>query len=36
LHLDHWDAAAQVYEQIPLLGSVLRVLRRKLSLPGTR
>ena len=36
LHQDHWDAAAQVYEQIPLLGSVLRVLRRKLSLPGTR
>ena len=36
LHQDYWDAAAQVYEQIPLLGSVLRVLRRKLSLPGTQ
>lgn len=36
LHLDYWDAAKQVYEQIPVLGSVLRMLRRKLSLPGSR
>jgi hypothetical protein len=35
LHLDYWDAAKQVYEQIPLLGSVLKMLRRKLSLPAT-
>lgn len=35
LHLDYWDAAKQVYEQIPVLGSVLRMLRRKLSLPGS-
>ena len=33
LHRDYWDAAQQVYEKIPLLGSVLRMIRRKLSLP---
>lgn len=33
LHRDYWDAAHQVYEKIPLLGGVLRMLRRKLSLP---
>ena len=33
LHRDYWDAAQQVYEKIPLLGSVMRMIRRKLSLP---
>lgn len=33
LHRDYWDAAAQVYEQIPLLGAIVRFLRRKLALP---
>jgi steroid Delta-isomerase len=33
LHRDYWDAAQQVYEKIPLLGGVLRMLRRKISLP---
>lgn len=33
LHRDYWDVAQQVYEKIPLLGSILRLLRRKLSLP---
>jgi len=32
LHRDYWDAAQQVYEKVPLLGSVLRFLRRKISL----
>lgn len=32
LHRDYWDAAQQIYEKIPLLGSLLRVLRRKISL----
>jgi hypothetical protein len=35
LHRDYWDAAQQIYEKIPLLGSVLRIIRRKLSLPVT-
>lgn len=30
-HQDYWDPASQVYERIPLLGAVLRRLRRKLS-----
>ena len=37
LHQDYWDAAQQVYEKIPLLGTALRILRRKLSVPaGTK
>lgn len=35
LHRDYWDAAQQVYEKIPLLGSVVRMIRRKLSHPTT-
>jgi steroid Delta-isomerase len=27
-HIDHWDAASQVYGKIPLLGSLLRLLGR--------
>lgn len=30
-HQDYWDPASQVYERVPLLGAVLRKLRRKLS-----
>lgn len=30
-HIDHWDAASQVYARVPLLGWVLRRLRRRLS-----
>ena len=30
-HIDYWDAAAQVYQRIPLLGSILRIIRRKLA-----
>jgi hypothetical protein len=33
-HRDYWDAAQELYEKIPLLGSVLRALRRKLSIAG--
>lgn len=29
-HIDHWDAAGQVYEKLPLLGAVLRLVRRRL------
>jgi len=31
LHRDYWDAAQQVYERVPVLGAVLRWLRRRLS-----
>ncbi|MBK8957681.1 MAG: nuclear transport factor 2 family protein [Proteobacteria bacterium] len=30
-HRDYWDAAAQVYAELPLLGAVLRWLRRRLG-----
>ncbi|WMD20313.1 nuclear transport factor 2 family protein [Achromobacter seleniivolatilans] len=34
-HQDYWDPASQVYERIPLLGAVLRRLRRKLATPDS-
>jgi len=35
VHRDYWDAAQQVYEKVPLLGAVLRLMRRKISLHAT-
>ena len=32
LHRDYWDAAQELYEKLPLLGWLMRGLRRKLSL----
>lgn len=33
-HIDHWDAAEQVYEKMPVLGGLLRFAKRKLAVPG--
>lgn len=30
-HTDYWDAAGQLYEHLPLLGGLLRSLRRRLA-----
>lgn len=30
-HVDHWDVASQLYEGVPILGFVLRRLRRRLA-----
>lgn len=30
-HIDHWDAAEQVYERLPLLGALLRAVKRRLQ-----
>lgn len=30
-HIDHWDSGEFVYQKIPLLGSVIRFLRSKIS-----
>jgi steroid Delta-isomerase len=30
-HVDHWDAASQLWERLPLLGPLLRLLRRRLA-----
>jgi hypothetical protein len=31
IHRDYWDAAQELYEKLPVLGAILRVLRKKLS-----
>lgn len=28
-HIDYWDSAAQFYERVPVLGSILRFIRRR-------
>jgi steroid Delta-isomerase len=30
-HVDYWDAAGQLYESMPLIGSALKYLRHKLA-----
>jgi steroid delta-isomerase len=30
-HRDYWDAAGELYESLPVLGSVLRLVRRRLG-----
>ncbi len=30
-HLDYWDAGKQFYEHLPLLGPILRLVRRRLG-----
>jgi len=29
-HQDHWDAATHFYEKLPLLGSVIRLIKRRI------
>lgn len=31
LHRDYWDAAEELYEKLPLLGALMRALRKRLS-----
>lgn len=35
LHHDHWDPARQIYEGVPLLGALMRLIRRRLSATGS-
>lgn len=30
-HVDHWDAASQLYARLPLLGALLRAVARRLA-----
>lgn len=30
-HIDHWDAASQIYERLPLLGPLLRAIRHRIG-----
>ena len=32
-HRDYWDPAGQIYEDLPLLGSLFRALRKRLAAP---
>jgi len=29
-HIDHWDAAEQFYERLPVVGTILRLIKRRL------
>lgn len=31
-HIDYWDAAEHIYENIPLVGSLLRFIKRKIAI----
>jgi steroid delta-isomerase len=31
-HLDHWDAAEQLYERVPVLGTLIRLVKRNFQL----
>lgn len=30
-HIDHWDSGRQFYETLPLLGAILRAIRRRIA-----
>jgi len=30
-HVDYWDAAENIYEKVPLLGSILRFIKKRLK-----
>ena len=32
-HRDYWDAAGELYERLPVLGSVMRTIKRRLQAP---
>ena len=32
-HCDYWDPAGELYEKVPVLGSLMRLARRRLSAP---
>ena len=33
VHRDYWDAAEELYEKIPVLGGLMRLLKRRLATP---
>lgn len=34
LHIDHWDASQQFYARLPIVGWMIRKIRRKLQITG--
>lgn len=35
-HVDHWDAGRQFYEKLPVIGGLLRLIRRRLATPSSQ
>lgn len=33
-HIDYWDAATHIYEKVPLLGSILRFIKKRINADG--
>ena len=33
-HCDYWDAAGELYEKLPVVGGLMRMLRRRMSATG--
>jgi hypothetical protein len=33
-HIDHWDSGEQFYRRLPVLGWLIGLVRKRLSLPG--
>jgi steroid Delta-isomerase len=31
-HIDHWDASEQFYAKLPIIGAIIRLIRRRLQL----
>jgi hypothetical protein len=34
LHRDYWDPAEELYERLPIIGSLMRWLKKRLASPG--
>jgi steroid delta-isomerase len=34
LHRDYWDAAEELYQKLPVLGALMRWMRRRAAVPG--
>ena len=34
LHRDYWDAAEELYERLPIIGALMRWLKKRLASPG--
>ena len=33
-HIDHWDAASSFFERIPILGWMIKLIRKKIMVTG--
>jgi hypothetical protein len=35
LHRDYWDAAEELYEKLPVVGGLMRLIKRRLATSST-